>query len=148
GSEAGADNRMLLMQLTPNSAIKPTTSINILGRHGVPDPDNGWYEWEAYGLAIPDPILVDCNNNGIHDAIEVATGLSPDADRNGLPDDCQQCRGDVDGNGVVNIDDLIEVFIAWGDPFPGAADLNGDGFVDAVDLAQVISGWGTCLPPG
>ena len=147
GSSAGSDKRILLMQLTTNQAIKPTTSINILGRHGVPDPNNGWYEWQAFGLQIPDPILVDCNNNGVHDAIEIATGVTVDADRNGLPDNCQQCRGDVDANGVVNLDDLIEVFIAWGDPFPGAADLNNDGVVNGADLAQVISGWGTCLPP-
>jgi len=147
GSSAGSDKRILLMQLTTNQAIKPTTSINILGRHGVPDPNSSWYEWRAFGLQIPDPILVDCNNNGVHDAIEVATGATPDADRNGLPDNCQQCRGDVDANGVVNLDDLIEVFIAWGDPLPGAADLNNDGVVNGADLAQVISGWGTCLPP-
>jgi predicted outer membrane repeat protein len=147
GSSAGSDKRILLMQLTTNQAIKPTTSINILGRHGVPDPNNGWYEWQAFGLQIPDPILVDCNNNGVHDAIEIATGATVDADRNGLPDNCQQCRGDVDANGVVNLDDLIEVFVAWGDPFPGAADLNNDGVVNGADLAQVISGWGTCLPP-
>jgi predicted outer membrane repeat protein len=147
GSSAGADNRILLMQLTTNQAIKPTTSINLLGRHGVPDPEDGWYEWQAYGLAIPDPILVDCNGNGTHDAIEIASGAALDADRNGLPDACQECRGDVDGNGVVNIDDLVEIFIAWGDPKPGPADLNNDGIVNGGDLSLVLQGWGTCLPP-
>jgi predicted outer membrane repeat protein len=147
GSQAGDDNRILLMQLTTNQAIKPTTSINILGRHGVPDPNNQWFEWQAFGLQIPDPILVDCNNNGIHDAIEIATGQVADADRNGSPDNCQQCRGDVDLNGAVDVDDLIEIFVAWGDPNPGDADLNNDGIVNAIDLAQVISGWGSCLAP-
>lgn len=147
GSQAGADNRILLMQLTTNQAIKPTASINLLGRHGVPDPEDGWYEWQAYALGIPDPILVDCNGNGVHDSIEIATGAALDADRNGLPDACQECRGDVDGNGVVNIDDLIEIFIAWGDPFPGEADLNNDGTVNGGDLSLVLQGWGTCLAP-
>ncbi|MEY2715233.1 MAG: hypothetical protein RIT24_1576 [Planctomycetota bacterium] len=152
GSQAGDDNRILLMQLTTNQAIKPTTSINILGRHGVPDPNNQWFEWQAFGLQIPDPILVDCNNNGIHDAIEIATGQVADADRNGSPDNCQQCRGDVDLNGAVDVDDLIEVFIAWGNvisgpPVAGDADLNNDGIVNALDLVQVISGWGSCLAP-
>ncbi|MEY4116767.1 MAG: hypothetical protein RLZZ116_95 [Planctomycetota bacterium] len=152
GSQAGDDNRILLMQLTTNQAIKPTTSINILGRHGVPDPNNQWFEWQAFGLQIPDPILVDCNNNGIHDAIEIATGQVADADRNGSPDNCQQCRGDVDLNGAVDVDDLIEVFIAWGNvisgpPVAGDADLNNDGIVNAIDLTQVISGWGSCLAP-
>jgi hypothetical protein len=113
----------------------------------VPDPDNQWFEWQAFGLQIPDPILVDCNNNGIHDALEIATGQTADADRNGSPDNCQQCRGDVDRNGSVDIDDLIEVFIAWGDPNPGDADLNHDGVVNACDLVFVISGWGSCLTP-
>ncbi len=147
GTQAGADQRILLMQLTTNQAVKPTASINLLGRFHAPNAESAWPEWEAYGLSIPDPILVDCNNNGIHDSIEIATALAIDADRNGRPDDCQECRGDVDANGTVDLDDLIEIFIAWGDPNPGAADLDGNGTVNGGDLAQVISGWGTCLPP-
>jgi predicted outer membrane repeat protein len=147
GSQAGPDNRILLMQITTYQAVKPTASINLLGRHHQPDPNNQWFEWQAYGLPIPDPVLVDCNNNGIHDSIEIASGLVADADRNGRPDNCQQCRGDVDRNGSVDIDDLIEIFVAWGDPNPGDADLNNDGIVNAIDLAQVISGWGSCLAP-
>jgi hypothetical protein len=145
GSEGGPAQRVLLMQLTTHQAVKPTASINILGRHHQPEPDGTVLEWEAYGLPIPDPILVDCNRNGVHDSIEIATGLVPDADRNGIPDDCQQCQGDVDGNGVVNVDDLLDLFIAWGDPDPGAADLDGDGVVGPTDLALLLQGWGTCL---
>ena len=34
------------------------------------------------------PVLSDCNGNGLDDACEAATGLSPDADRDGRPDEC------------------------------------------------------------
>ncbi len=145
GSQAGSDQRILLMQVTTMSAIKPSASINLLGRHHLQNPDSSWSEWNAFGLAIPDPIMVDCNGNGIHDSIEIATGQVADSDRNGLPDNCQQCLGDVDSNGAVDVDDLIEILVAWGDPNPGAADLDGNGVVNAADLIQVLDGWGACI---
>src|SRR5262245_55521911 len=53
--------------------------------------------------------------------------------------------GDVDGDGQVNIDDLLAVISAWGEcPQPPAdcpADLNADGTVDVDDLLTVISNW-------
>lgn len=145
GSEGGPAQRVLLMQLTTYQAVKPTASINLLGRHHLPEADGTVLEWEAYGLPIPDPILVDCNRNGVHDAIEIATGVAPDADRNGVPDSCQGCQGDVDGNGVVNVDDLLDLFVAWGDPTPGNADIDGDGIVGPADLTLLLQGWGNCL---
>jgi hypothetical protein len=36
--------------------------------------------------------LYDCNENGIEDAVDIATGSSADADGNGVPDECQETR--------------------------------------------------------
>ena len=177
-SLAGADFRVLLMQLTTKAAVKPTALINLLGDNGMDDDDN---EWWAYALPIPDPALIDCNENQVHDAIDIALGTVRDCDLNGVPDSCSggdlsvdcdgdgvpdaceirlgtatdtdsdgipdncQCQGDVDHNGAVNVDDLLEIFIAWGDSNPGEADLNGDGEVNSADLVLVLDGWGTCL---
>ena len=174
----GKDNRVLLMQLTTKSAVKPTATINLVGDNGWAGEDN---EWWAYGLPIPDPQLLDCDGNGVHDAIDIALGtlldcdldgvpdtcgrgdLTADCDMNGVPDACEirlgsatdnntngvpdncECMGDVDHNGAVNVDDLLEILIAWGDPTPGDADLTGDGIVDSQDLVMVLQGWGTCL---
>jgi T5SS/PEP-CTERM-associated repeat protein len=51
-------------------------------------------------------------------------------------------EGDVNGDGVVDVQDLIEVITGWG-PCKGdcAADLNGDGIVDVQDLVTVILNW-------
>ena len=53
--------------------------------------------------------------------------------------------GDINGDGVVDTLDLLEVLSAWGDcPDPPAecpADLNGDGVVDVLDLLIVLGNW-------
>jgi hypothetical protein len=61
-------------------------------------------------------------------------------------------KGDVTGNGVVDIDDLVAVITSWGTcPAPPAvcpADLppsvggTGDGVVNIDDLVTVITNWG------
>lgn len=52
---------------------------------------------------------------------------------------------DVNGDGVVDVEDLTEIILAWGvcplfTPCP--ADVDGDGVVDVADLVDVIIGWG------
>ncbi|MCI0676025.1 MAG: dockerin type I domain-containing protein [Phycisphaerales bacterium] len=56
----------------------------------------------------------------------------------------QNVPGDVNGDGVVNIADLLAVISAWGQcpPAPCPADVNNDGFVNIGDLLFVISSWG------
>ncbi len=57
------------------------------------------------------------------------------------------CFGDTNGDGVVNVTDLVNVINAWGTDGQGDgfdADLNDDGEVNVLDLIQVISEWGDC----
>ena len=52
--------------------------------------------------------------------------------------------GDIDGDCVVNGNDLSEVLARWGScAAPCAADLNGDGQVNGRDLAMVLAAWGS-----
>ncbi len=52
--------------------------------------------------------------------------------------------GDVNGDGAVNVTDLVQVISNWGpcEP-PCPSDDNGDGVVDVTDLIQVIVHWGS-----
>jgi hypothetical protein len=178
GIEAGASGRVLLMQLTTNSGSRPIGQFNVLGESPT---KAGPVEWNAYAVAIPDPVLVDCNGNGVHDALDISAGSASDCDLSGVPDSCEsstaladcdgdgvsdfceiaagasdangngkpdecECVGDVDGNGAVNVDDVIDVIVAWGDFVVGGPDLDGDGVVGPTDLALVLQGWGTCEP--
>ena len=48
---------------------------------------------------------------------------------------------DVNGDGVVDVLDLLAVIAAWGNP-GGPEDVNSDGVVDVLDLLAVIAAWG------
>ena len=50
--------------------------------------------------------------------------------------------GDIDGDGHVNVDDLLAVINSWGRCACCAADLDESGAVDVDDLLAVINTWG------
>ena len=102
----------------------------------------GWIiEWSA-----------DCNEDGIVDYGQIVDGTYADEDGNGVPDccdagsSCQECPGDVTGNGIVDAADLGILLAVWntdGKSNP-EADINGDGVVNAADLGLLLGAWGIC----
>jgi len=53
--------------------------------------------------------------------------------------------GDVDRNGSVNVNDLLQIITHWGpcsNPLTCPSDLNVSGQVDVNDLLEVITHWG------
>ena len=171
---AGPTKRILLAQLTTRTGVVPVFRVNLVGRNA----DSS--DWNAYAQVAPAPVMVDCNQNGIQDAFDVAFGGISDCNDNGVPDSCEfadfladcnsngvpdrcdifagtsqdldntgipdecECVGDVNGDGRVNVDDIVAVIIAWGDFGTSPADLNGDDIVNAQDLALVLGGYGEC----
>jgi len=88
----------------------------------------------------------DCNHNDQPDSCDIFEDVSEDLNANGIPDECEAI-GDLDGNGVVNVRDLLALLGAWGacdDPCPPACtgDTNGDCQVDYLDLLTLLSNWG------
>jgi hypothetical protein len=64
----------------------------------------------------------------------------------GIPTVGPRRSGDADGNGIVGIDDLLQVVNEWGRCRPGccSADLapaGGNSLVDIDDLLSVINNW-------
>ena len=53
------------------------------------------------------------------------------------------CEADIDGNGSVDVGDLLAVIDAWGQVH-SPADVNQDGIVDVSDLLMVVGNWGAC----
>jgi hypothetical protein len=90
----------------------------------------------------------DCNHTASPDLCDIAMELSPDANNNGLPDECEL---DYDGDGVVDVDDNCPVVYNpdqadydddhVGDvcdncsevPNPYQEDVDGDGYGDVCD---------------
>ncbi len=74
----------------------------------------------------------DCNQNGVEDQIDIASGTSFDCDRNQVPDECDVLlpENDCDADGLL---DLCEIA---GD---ATLDCNGNGLLDGCDLASGVS---------
>jgi hypothetical protein len=88
----------------------------------------------------------DCNHNDQPDSCDIFEGTSDDLNANGIPDECEAI-GDLNGDGVVNVRDLLALLAAWGacdEPCPPACtgDTNGDCVVNHLDLAVLLANWG------
>jgi hypothetical protein len=102
-------------------------------------------------LGIPIPALelvgllpsVDCNDNEVDDACDIADGTSPDDNGNGIPDECE-CEGDLNGNGAVEVLDFLALLAVWGPCVGCPADLDGSGAVDVLDFLILLANWGPC----
>jgi len=60
--------------------------------------------------------------------------------------DNEPLPGDVDGNGMVDVFDLLELLAGWGDcsdPNDCPADVDGDGMVNVFDLLDLLAAWGS-----
>jgi hypothetical protein len=54
------------------------------------------------------------------------------------------CPGDVDGNHVIDVVDLVIVLSNWGSRADIPADVNDSGVVNLTDLLIVLANWGAC----
>ena len=100
------------------------------------------------------PLDVDGNPRFAADDIEFDEGCGVPVvvdmgayEHPGTPAECVR-PGDVDGNGTVNVLDLIAVLLVFGPCQPECclADFDLDGAVDPVDLLQVLGAFGTTCP--
>ena len=95
-------------------------------------------------------ILGDCSANGDADYCDIVGGDSQDIGSNGIPDECESCDGDADGDGLV--DPLDSGFVparfgrpvGTGDAGCDIADMSGDGLVGPLDESFVRARFDTC----
>jgi len=59
-------------------------------------------------------------------------------------EDGVDCPADLNGDGIVNSSDLLELLNSWGSCPGCAADLNNDGVVNSSDLLELLNAWGPC----
>ena len=93
---------------------------------------------------------VDLNNDGLADLVTANAEQVEDGSVSALISvpTVFLCSGDENGDGEVNVEDLVIVIVNWGDcPLPPddcPGDVNDDGAVDVQDLVEVVLGWGGC----
>ncbi len=77
----------------------------------------------------------------------MCTASSAPASRS--PSVAWRCPEDVNGDGTVNVLDLIDLLLCFGQaafPACGPEDVNGDGSVNVLDLVQFLLAFGTACP--
>ena len=97
---------------------------------------------------VTDVERVQCSSMAILDRLladeEVAALGGPDAAGIFLGPETPPCPEDVNGDGTIGVDDILQIIAEWGD-CPGClGDVDGNDVVDVNDLLAVISAWGDC----
>ena len=98
----------------------------------------------TYFIAVFDDELTDCNENDILDILEILLGEAIDENNDGVLDNCQGCTGDLNGDFVIGVSEILAIIDAWG-PCPNcSADIDQNGAVDIADLLYIVGNWGSC----
>jgi hypothetical protein len=102
------------------------------------DPD-GWL-WDEAGKAVSvwgNTVLM-----GIHlaDGAGVDSGMAIVFEGR---DVAPECAADINGDGVVDVSDFLDLLAEWGEA-ESPADINGDGAVDVADFLDLLAEWGPC----
>lgn len=135
--------RFLRSILHVTALVCPGSSFDLFTGNG-PTPTCRVPVWPAsfctFNPDIAEVILSgnDCNGNGEDDAIDIAMEDSADVNNNGIPDECEQCPADFDGDGFVSGVDF-DLYVNAFESGDAAADFDGDGFVSGIDFDLFVA---------
>ncbi|MHC5001779.1 MAG: DUF11 domain-containing protein, partial [Planctomycetota bacterium] len=102
-------------------------------------PDGGFVPAHAYRCQPDDTWTIGLFDPAAMDAVDSPGAANPDCPAG------EPCPADTDGNGFVDVDDLVAVILAWGtDGSSNNSDVNDDDIVNVDDLVAVILAWGAC----
>ncbi|UCD74428.1 MAG: hypothetical protein JSV91_11630 [Phycisphaerales bacterium] len=104
----------------------------------APLSNDGGYHCEVLRYDTAPDRVPDCNENGILDECDIASGYSDDLNNNGIPDECEG-RPVRAGRQATGAADIFAVLSAWGRCDDCPEDVNADGRVDAADLLAVLA---------
>ncbi len=96
-----------------------------------------------------DPCNADTDDDGVIDGVDnCPTTYNPDqadSDGDGTGDACDEeldsCPADLDGDGMVGINDFLALLAGWGGP---DGDVDGDGITGINDFLDLLAAWGEC----
>ena len=104
-----------------------------------------------YQPAVGQTFTIATATNGFTGSFTTITGLgqwSTHIDGNDLILTCDvapTCATDFsDGNGITDVNELLDLLAAWGFAPSNPADLNDDDYVDIDDLLMLLASWGPC----
>ncbi len=109
---------------------------------GVYFTANGGTTWSPLAAGLSEAVLVnELNISAANRKLRAFTHGQGVFERDLIG---SSCPADVDGDGIVGIDDFLAVLGAWG-PCPGCPeDLDADGTVGVSDFLALLLKWGPC----
>ncbi|MEE2907824.1 MAG: choice-of-anchor B family protein, partial [Planctomycetota bacterium] len=122
-------------------------TLEIVGPSGL-ECSGGWYQKQfaigsMAGISPSDTFRVrfTADDSGSGSVVEAGVdGVSITAVD---CDDLETCPADcANGDGVVDVQDVLEVLAQFGES--GGCDIDGNGVVDVSDMLEVIAFWGNC----
>ncbi|MDG2292142.1 MAG: dockerin type I domain-containing protein, partial [Phycisphaerales bacterium] len=122
-----------LEALTGDSGINSFASGNVVSRS---DADN--VELLVIHDLVPGEYVLELHHNQGSGASSLEAGV---AWHFSDPVPVDDVLGDVTGDGLVNVSDLLAIIAGWGCAGSCAADVNDDGQVNITDLLLVIANW-------
>lgn len=114
------------------TAVPPGSGV----RGGIDRDLDGVFDLNDICPNIADTAQTDSDNDGIGDACDICT-LTENADQRDTNGDGfgNACDPDMDNNGVVNFEDVVQWRPFFNTATTGDADFNGDGFANFIDYA-------------
>lgn len=102
----------------------------------------------ADNAALPADLTTDLDGNARRvddpDTDDTGQGDGPIVDIGAYEYQPEDCPADVNGDAVVDIDDLFQVLGQWGPCDDCAEDVTDDGTVNIEDVFAVLGAWGPC----
>ena len=99
--------------------------------------------YDELGLSEVDAFQFRFIADDVGDGSVIEAGLDSISLARLICEDDNQCEGDVDDNGIVNVNDILQVIAVYGTNDP-SGDANADGTVNISDILLIISHWGEC----
>ena len=116
----------------------PPTKLNWSCENPICPPGLYGYEPNNHMDYYPD----SCRTNFTEGQIERIHAALPIL-RPGLTDQPAYCLGDVSGDLVVGMNDLMLMLANWEDLYWAPGDLNGNGYFNVIDFQIMLGQWGT-----
>jgi len=111
--------------------------VNCTVRGNAASSGGGVYFFESSASTMGDSQI--CSNTSPQ-----VGGAYVDLGGNSIDDECEDCVADITGDGMVGVDDLLDLIASFGPCAGCPADVNGDGVVGVDDILIVLAAWGTC----
>ena len=121
-------------------------NLEVVGPTG-PGTTGGWFNvtlnLDELGLSGVEAFQFRVIADDAGDGSVIEAGLDAISLARLICEDDNQCEGDVDDNGIVNVNDILQVIAVYGTNDP-SGDANADGTVNISDILLIISHWGEC----